>query len=136
MNWKLIFLLSLFGLAMGLATIFLIPSRLEPIVWLIVFIISAYLIAKYAPGRYFLHGLLVSTVNGIWVTAAHVIFFNQYLAAHPEHLQMVLNMPSPLSEHPRRVMLLIGPINGVIFGLILGLFAWVASKIMRRSPTV
>lgn len=31
MNWKLIVRLSLFGLAMGIATMFLIPSTIEPI---------------------------------------------------------------------------------------------------------
>ena len=46
MNWKLIFQLSLFGLAMGVATVFLIPSTVEPLFWLVVFAISAYAIAQ------------------------------------------------------------------------------------------
>src|ERR1700730_18679960 len=33
MNWPLIFQLSLFGLAMGVGTIFFISSRIEPILW-------------------------------------------------------------------------------------------------------
>ena len=45
MNWKLIFQLSLFGLAMGIATVYLIPGRFEPLVWLVIFAISAYAIA-------------------------------------------------------------------------------------------
>jgi hypothetical protein len=136
MNWKLIFLLSLFGLAMGFATIYVVPSHIEPFFWLIIFIICAYLIAKYAPGKYFLHGLLVSIVNSIWITAAHVLLFYQYIVAHPEHLQMVATMPPALAEHPRRVMLLIGPMAGIASGIILGLFAWLASKIVKRSPTI
>jgi hypothetical protein len=133
MNWKLIFLLSLFGLAMGLATISLIPSNIEPAFWLVIFIICAYLIAKYAPGNYFLHGLLLGIVNSIWITAAHAIFFNQYVAAHPEHLQMVANMPESLAGHPRRAMLLIGPIAGIASGIILGLLSWIAAKIVKRG---
>jgi len=31
MNWKLAIQLSLFGLAMGVSTVFLIPSNIEPI---------------------------------------------------------------------------------------------------------
>jgi hypothetical protein len=46
MNWKLIFLLSLFGLAMGFATVFVLPTKIEPVFWLVIFVISAYLIAK------------------------------------------------------------------------------------------
>jgi hypothetical protein len=136
MNWKLIFLLSLFGLAMGLATIFVIPSNIEPFFWLVIFIVCAYLIAKYAPGKFFLHGFLVSIVNSIWITAAHVIFFYQYVAAHPEHLQMVANMPEALVGHPRRAMLLVGPIAGIASGIILGLFSWIASKIVKRNSVI
>jgi hypothetical protein len=49
MNWKLIFQLSLFGLAMGIATVFVIPSNIEPAFWLVIFLICAYLIAKQSP---------------------------------------------------------------------------------------
>jgi len=73
MNTKLIFQLSLFGLAMAIATVFWIPSNIEPIFWVVIFIICAYLIAKKSTGKYFLHGLLVSIVNSVWITAAHII---------------------------------------------------------------
>ena len=136
MNWKLIFLLSLFGLAMGFTTIFLIPSHIEPFFWLIIFIVCAYLIAKYAPGKYFLHGLFVSIVNSIWITGAHVLLFQQFINAHPEYLQMVAMMPPALAAHPRRAMLLTNPIVYVFWGLVLGLFAWLASKIVRDQRGV
>jgi hypothetical protein len=50
----------MFGLAMGIATVFVIPSNVEPLFWLVIFVVCAYLIAKRARGRYFLHGVLVS----------------------------------------------------------------------------
>src|SRR2546426_4238331 len=56
MDWLLILTLSLFGLAMAVATVFVIPSNIEPLFWLVIFIVCAYLIAKRAPGRPFLHG--------------------------------------------------------------------------------
>jgi hypothetical protein len=34
MNWKLILQLSMLGLVMSLATVFLIPSSIEPAFWL------------------------------------------------------------------------------------------------------
>src|SRR5262249_48963111 len=106
MNWKLIFLLSLFGLAMGLGTVSLIPSTIEPICWLVVFLVSAFFVAKNAPGKYFLHGFFVSLVNCVWVTGAHAIFFYQYVAAHPEYMQAVngSGLPETLLGHPRRLM--------------------------------
>jgi len=133
MNWKLVFLLSLFGLAMAFLTIWLVPSTVEPFCWLVIFLICSYCIAKYAPGKYFLHGLMVSIFNSVWITAAHAAFFYQYIAAHPEFLQATAGLPTDLAGHPRRMMVPIGAISGVLFGIILGLFAFIASKIVNRS---
>ncbi|SRR6266480_6758837 len=132
MNWKLIFGLSLFGLAMAIATVFWIPSSIEWIFWLIIFIICAYLIAKNAPGNYFLHGFLVSLVNSFWITVAHVMFFTTFNQNHPEMEEMVAKLP--LHEHPKRLMAIMGPIFGVLFGLVLGLFAFIASKMVKKQP--
>src|SRR5438876_12433383 len=118
MNWKLIFLLSLFGLAMGVATAFVIPSKIEPLFWLVIFFISAYLIAKFCSGRFFLHGLLVSIANSIWITACHVLLFDQYIANHAREAAM---MTSRMPLSPRVMMAVTGPVIGVVSGLILGL---------------
>src|SRR6185295_5277467 len=97
MNWKLILQLSMFGLAMAVATVYYIPSTSEPAVWLSIFIVCAYIIAKRAPGQPFLHGLLVSIVNSVWITAAHVILFDQYLAHHQREAEMMASSQMPLS---------------------------------------
>src|ERR1700685_3775799 len=95
MNWKIIFLLSLFGLAMGIATVFVIPSNIEPLFWLVIFVISAFVIARAPASRHFLHGLLVGIVNSVWITGAHILFVNQYLANHAKEAAMMQNMPRP-----------------------------------------
>ena len=128
MNWKLILQLSMFGLAMGIGTVFLIPSNIEPIFWLVIFVVCAYFIAKRSGGRYFLHGLLVSLVNSVWITAAHVALFASYVANHPKEAKMMASMPLP--DSPRLMMALTGPIIGIVSGLILGIFAIVASKLV------
>jgi hypothetical protein len=130
MNWKLILQLSLFGLAMGLATVFLIPSKMEPLFWLVIFVISAYIIARRAPGQYFLHGLLVSIVNSVWITGSHVLLFDRYIANHPQEAAMMTSMPLP--DSPRLMMAMMGAVIGVVSGLVLGLFAVVAGKLVRR----
>jgi hypothetical protein len=127
MNWKLIFALSLFGLAMAIATVFVIPSNIEPIFWLVIFIICAVIIARQVPSRHFLHGLIVGIVNSVWVTGAHILFFNAYIANHAKEAAMMQNSPLP----PRVMMAVIGPCIGVISGIVLGLFAWIASKFVR-----
>jgi len=131
LNTKLIFQLSLFGLVMAIATVFWIPGKIEPAFWLPIFVICAYIIAKRAPGKYFLHGFLVSLVNCVWVTSAHVIFYPTYISNHADELAMMANMPMP--EHPRRMMLIFGPLFGILSGLILGLFAFVASKLVKKK---
>src|SRR5262249_31994175 len=105
MNWKLIFQLSLFGLVMGLATVFVIPSSVEPFFWLVIFIVCAYIIAKTCASRHFLHGLLVSIVNSVWITAAHVLLFDSYIANHEREAEMIRNLPFA----PRAMMIVTGP---------------------------
>jgi uncharacterized protein YneF (UPF0154 family) len=131
MNTKLIFQLSLFGLAMAIATVFWIPSNIEPAFWLVIFIICAYLIAKKTTGKYFVHGFLVSIVNCVWITAAHIIFYDTYIANHTQEANMVSQMHVDIN--PRIMMLITGPIIGIVSGLVLGLFAFIASKIVKKK---
>lgn len=132
MNWKIVFQLSVFGLIMAVATISLIPEKVEPIFWLFIFIFSAYIIAKAVGRRHFLHGFCVSLVNCIWITAAHMLFYSTYIANHPSVAKMSAEHPM-LPTHPRLEMLIMGPIFGIVFGLILGLFCFIASFIVKKK---
>jgi len=134
MNWKLIFQLSIFGLIMAFGTISLISEKLEPLFWLVIFCFCAYVTTRVCNGKYFLHGFCVSLVNSIWITSAHVIFYANYVAHHADMEKMAQSMP--LANHPRVLMIFMGPLFGVGFGLILGLFSWIASKIVTRRPAV
>jgi hypothetical protein len=129
MNYKLILALSGFGLAMGIATVYVVPSNVEPICWLVIFVICAVLIARFAPGRPFLHGVLVGLANSVWITGTHVILYEPYVTSHAHELQMMQGAPFP----PRVMMLLVGPVIGLISGVVLGLFALVASKLVKRA---
>jgi hypothetical protein len=133
MNWKLIFQLSLFGLAMGIATVFVIPSKIEPAFWLVIFLICAYLIAKRSAGMHFVHGLLVGLVNSVWITSAHILFFDAYVARHAQEAALMQN--SPLHVSPRLMMAITGPVVGLLSGVILGVFALVAGKLVK-TPRV
>jgi hypothetical protein len=130
MNWLLIAVLSGFGLAMGIGTVSLIPSSVEPAFWLVIFAICAYVIARRAPGRFFLHCVAVSLVNSVWITGFHQAFFDTYLAHHAQEAAMTASMP--LSDHPRLLMAVVGPIIGAATGLVLGIFSVVAARMTRR----
>ena len=131
MRWNLIFKLSLFGLAMAFATVYFLPSGIEPLVWLAIFIFCAYVIAKQCTGKYFLHGLFVSILNSIWIITVHILLFQTYIANHLKEAETMAKMPFHI--YPRAVMLVTGLLVGVISGLVLGLFAFIASKLIKKS---
>jgi hypothetical protein len=131
MNYKLIFKLSLFGLAMAISTVYWISSSIEPAFWLVIFIISAYLIAKNCNQKYFLHGFLTSLVNCVWITAAHCILYTPYILNHPDEAGMMAH--TPMNINPRIMMLILGPLIGILSGLILGLFSFLASRLPGRK---
>lgn len=128
LNWKLIIRLSAFGLAMAIGTVWWIPGNIELVIWLGIFVYCAYMVAQQALGNYFLHGFLISMVNCIWVTSAHIIFFKDYAVSHLEEMQMSAQM----TTHPRMMMAIMGPIFGAVMGLVLGLFCYIAAKIARK----
>jgi hypothetical protein len=128
MDTKLILLLSLFGLAMGLATVFLIPSTIEPAFWLPIFVFCAYLIARRTDRR-FPTGVLLGLANSVWITASHILFFSQYIAGHASEADMMKSMPWP--DSPRLMMALIGPLVGLISGVVIGVFSVIAGKFLK-----
>lgn len=126
MNGKLVVQLSLFGLAMAFATVWVIRSTFEPLAWLVIFPVCAYYIARRAPGSYFLHGLLVGILNGVWITATHLLFFDAYLARHAREAEMMAQMPLA----PKPMMLVTGMIVGVVSGIFLGILSLVVHRIV------
>jgi hypothetical protein len=131
LNGKLILQLSLLGLAMAIATVFVIPSNIEPLFWLAIFIFCAYVIARKAPGRYFVHGFLTSLMNCVWITGTHALFYDQYIANHAEEAQMMAQLNFPTS--PRLMMALTGPIIGIVSGVVLGVFAVIAAMVTSKE---
>jgi hypothetical protein len=128
MSWRLVFALSGFGAAMAVLTVFVIPSNVEPLFWLAIFVFCAWVIARRVERRHYLHGLALGVANSVWMTAAHVAWLEAYLARHPNEAALAASMP--LS--PRVMMALTGPVIGVLSGVLLGLFALIAARFVRR----
>jgi hypothetical protein len=131
MDWKLIARLSLFGVAMAFAGVFGLTGNAEPLIWLFIFVIYAYIIAKRAPGRFFLHAFAVSVLNGLWIAVIHSAFFSAFIAHNPGMLDQYNRMPHALP--PRAMMFVMGPLIGAVSGLIAGLFAVFADFWMKRD---
>jgi hypothetical protein len=128
MNWRLVFALSGFGVAMAVLTVFAIPSNVEPLCWLVIFLFCAWVIARRVERRHYLHGMAIGIVNSVWMTAGHVALLDTYLARHPNEAALAASMPFS----PRVMMLVTGPVIGVLSGVILGLLCLVAAKVVRR----
>src|ERR1051325_8750694 len=108
MNWKLIFALSLFGIAMAFASTYGMTGKMEPLIWFVIFIINGLIIVRNAPGNYFLHGFLVSVINGVWIGIIHAAFSATYMANNPDMAQMESKMPM-LGSLPM-TMIIFGPV--------------------------
>ena len=134
MNWRLIFALSLFGVVMAVAGLLGLTRGTEPLLWLVIFIIYAICIAQYAGGKYFLHGFLVSVLNGVWIALIHFAFFPMFLRNNPDVAASFQKFPVPISL--RFLNLIIGPVAGALFGVVAGLFAFVAAKLLRKNQAV
>jgi len=118
---------------MAFATVYFIPSNIEPLFWLIIFIVCAIVIAKKCSGKYFLNGFMVSIFNCVWITTVHLLLYSTYIANHHDMHEM-LTLNNPFAGHPRLFMAVSGPVIGIISGLVLGLFSFIASKIIKK-PT-
>jgi uncharacterized membrane protein len=112
-------------MAMAIVTLFGLGA-FEFLLWLVIFVIYAWIIARRAPGKYFLHGFIVSLVNSIWITAIHFAFFSTYVTNNP---QMVEGAPPRMN--PRIIMIIAGPIVGAVMGVLAGFFALLMSKIVK-----
>ncbi len=129
-KWKLIFSLSLTGIAMAIAGVFGWMGKIEPLIWLVIFVLYAIVIAKRIEDRFFLHGFLVSVINGVWIAIIHSLFFSTYMANNPDMVASYQKFPHSIP--PQVMMLIVGPIIGAGTGLVAGLFTYIASAIMKK----
>lgn len=133
MNWKLIFGLSFLGLIIIFAIAYFNPFNVGPFVGIFVgFIFLAFMAAKFAPGKYFWHGFCISIANCIWVLAARILLLSTNIIKPAQELD-VRNKMQMLQGHSKLEMVIIGIIAAVVSGVVLGLFCFIASKVVGRK---
>ena len=78
MNWNLILKLSLFGLLMGVLSVFgLLPTGFEFFPWLIIAVISGYLISKHTTKLIITQSVVLGLFMGIIVSVFQAVFFDK-----------------------------------------------------------
>lgn len=137
MRWKLIFLLSLIGMGMALATLYAVWALYF---WLPIFAFYAFIIARKAQRRFFLHGFFVGLLNWVWVTGSHVLFFHTYAVRHPGVTAMG---SARVSDSSTAIMALVAPAMRFLAhysapipgasAVLIGLLCWIASKFVRSQ---
>ncbi len=131
MNWKLVFGLAGFGILMGLLSLFGYTEGIEWPLWLLIAVICAFVIAKVCPAKLFLTGLLVGLLDGVFNSIVQSLFVDTYLSHNARAAKGFGPIPGGLN--PRIFVLIAGPFVGLLYGLVLGLFAWLAGKIFKKS---
>ena len=101
-------------------------QKLEPFLWLLFGIITALILSKNAHNRTFLHGLLIGLFWGVLNGIVQSVFFDQYLANN-SNLQERFKQSTFIQ--PKYLVLVTGPVVGLITGLVLGGMAMLFKKI-------
>ncbi|MCI0708117.1 MAG: hypothetical protein L0Y80_11605 [Ignavibacteriae bacterium] len=133
MNWKLILLVSCLGLLMSVLSIFGLTQGIEPFLWVPIALGSAYILASKLSSKHFLAGLIAGFLMGLINGVMQSSFYDTYIANNPQIAESMNAQPIPGGMTPQLVFLMSGLIVGVVYGIILGLLTFGASKIFKKS---
>ncbi|MCI0331538.1 MAG: hypothetical protein L0196_11455 [candidate division Zixibacteria bacterium] len=131
MNWKLVFGLTVFGILMGVLSLFGYTQGMEWLLWLVIAVICSVIIAKALSGKFFLTGLVIGLLDGVFNSIVQSAFFSTYLTNNPKFAEGFGPIPGGLD--PRMFVLIAGPFIGLLYGLALGLLAWLAGRVFKKS---
>lgn len=124
-------MLTLFGVLMGLASVFGYTQSNEWLYWLVIAVISGFVIAKVADRQIFVKSVVVGLFMGIFTGVIQSVLFDKYLENNPQSLDGFKEIP--LSLAPQFVVLFTGPFIGIVFGLFIGLIAIIIDKITGKK---
>lgn len=116
MNWFLIVLLSLFGQIMGLLAVKGYTQRVEPILWILLGMLTALVLSRNLEDRMFFHALIIGLFWGILNSLNQFIFFEQYLLNNPAARQGFSKLTL---IQPRLFTLVAGMFFGMGAGMVL-----------------
>lgn len=132
MNWKIILLLTLLGVLMAILSLFgMLKTNYFVIYWIVLALVSGFVIGKKAGSSYFMHGVVSGLFIGIVFTLIQSVFFDTYLMNNPNSLDGFKNITTSLQ--PQYVLLFSGPFIGIAFGIVAGLIAMMVSKSAKKS---
>lgn len=133
MNWKLILNCSPLAVLMGIASLFGFTRGIEWVLWLIIAIVVAFLVARRTPSHLLPTGLMIGLTMGIINAIIQTAFFSAYLESNPDAAEQFAQAPGGLDG--RIIVMVSGPFIGLLYGLVLGLFCFIAGRIVQREQS-
>jgi hypothetical protein len=128
MRWLLIVLLSLLGVLMGVLSIFgLAEGAMAYVISIILWLVMAVLIGRFAGGKYFLHGFLTGVIFALINSVMVYLLYDTMLANSSAVQEAMSKLPEGYDM--RTVMLATAPINAGIAGVVLGLLSILGGKL-------
>jgi len=130
MNVRLVLALSLLGVVMGALGVFGVVPDWHLAIWLGIALASGVIVARGAPGKFFLHGLAAGFVAMCLSTLVELAFLPQYLAHNTHAADTFQQLPSawPLAL----VILIAMPFTSALYACVTGLVATLAARSLRR----
>jgi len=132
MRWKLVLLLSLFGVLIAVPVLlgWISSESLEFGLWLLIAIYCGWHFARGS--KPFANAFVSGALMGIWQHLIVYVFWDMFAANNPQFVQQ-------MSEHgqgfsPRNSMLFGLVLIAPAYGLFMGLFAWLLAKLLRPKP--
>lgn len=130
MNWKTILLLSLFAILMGVLSVFGVIPDFEWLMWLVIAIVSGYVLNKQTKKLLFTHAVVTGIIMGVFNAVIQSVLFDTYLLTDPQ-IEGLSQWPTTIE--PQYFLLIAGPFIGIVYGLVIGLFALIFKKISKSS---
>lgn len=133
MNWILVGLLGSLGLVTALLSTHGYTRGIEPFLWLILGVFAALVVARVAGQRYFLHGLAIGLCWGALNGLTQAALFATYMANNPESARQFGDSGPPIP--PRLMFLVMGPLIGLVTGVVLGGLCWAGHRVVPAITT-
>jgi hypothetical protein len=135
MNWRLVLLLSLLGIAMTVPAVlgWLTESWMEYGAWAVVAVFTALVLAARGSGN-FRHGFMAGALMGVWQHLLVFLLWDMYIQHNPEFAATLAEDNPFKGIDPRYGMLIAMPVISIMYGLLTGLLAWLAGRMVRGKP--
>lgn len=72
-----------------------------------------------------------SSESNLWISLVHFAFFGAYIQNNPGMMEGYERLPVFVS--PRLMVLIVGPFIGAASGVVAGLLAMIAAKLMKKG---